>query len=287
MAGGNFMSVQDRRKYDPDFKRNAVRLTEEPGRTVVDVAEGLGIATDLLYRWKREQRNKEGYAFPGYGRETLTPHEQKIRELEKKLRDTEMERDIFKKAMADLQQGTEMRFQFIHENRSSFTVKKMCHVLKLSLSGYSRWSKAPLSSWQIEKENLKERIREIFAKHNGMVGSPMVTADIHDDPAFSKVSLPRVARLMREMGLKCGTVKKFVVTTDSQHNEPVAPDQIWVSDMTYLKVGSRWYYLTVFPVRRWLGSQRFPRKTFSDPSPESILRHLPSRGLMVHSDRGV
>jgi putative transposase len=134
----------------------------------------------------------------------------------------------------------------------------MCHVLKLSLSGYSRWSKAPLSSRQIEKENLKERIREIFAKHNGMVGSPMVTADIHDDPAFSKVSRPRVARLMREMGLKCGTVKKIVVTTDSQHNEPVAPnlldrkfavsspDQIWVSDMTYLKVGSRWYYLTVF-----------------------------------------
>ena len=114
------------------------------------------------------------------------------------------------------------------------------------MSGYSRWSKAPLSSRQIEKENLKERIREIFAKHNGMVGSPMVTADIHDDPAFSKVSRPRVARLMREMGLKCGTVKKIVVTTDSQHNEPVAPDQIWVSDMTYLKVGSRWYYLTVF-----------------------------------------
>ena len=44
------MSVQQRRKYDKDFKRNAVRLTEEAGRTVLEVAENLGIAADLLYR---------------------------------------------------------------------------------------------------------------------------------------------------------------------------------------------------------------------------------------------
>jgi transposase-like protein len=94
------MSVQERRKYDRDFKRNAVRLTEEPGRTVVDVADGLGIAADLLYRWRKEQRRKEDYAFPGHGREALLPQEQRIRELEKRLRDAEMERDILKKAMA-------------------------------------------------------------------------------------------------------------------------------------------------------------------------------------------
>jgi len=44
------MSVQQRRKYDKDFKRNAVRLTEEAGRTALEVAENLGIAADLLYR---------------------------------------------------------------------------------------------------------------------------------------------------------------------------------------------------------------------------------------------
>jgi len=47
------MSVQ-RRKYDPDFKRNTVRLSEEPGRTATEVAENLGITKDLLYRWRKE-----------------------------------------------------------------------------------------------------------------------------------------------------------------------------------------------------------------------------------------
>jgi len=94
------MSIQQRRKYDSDFKRNAVQLTEEPGRTVAEVAENLGISKDLLYRWRRAQRIHKGLAFPGNGREALTPEQQKIRELEKRLKNAEMERDILKKAMA-------------------------------------------------------------------------------------------------------------------------------------------------------------------------------------------
>jgi transposase len=93
------MSVQ-RRRYDPDFKRNAVQLTKEPGRSVKDVADNLGISKDLLYKWRRELRAKEELAFPGNGREALTEQEKRIRELEKKLKDAEMERDILKKAVA-------------------------------------------------------------------------------------------------------------------------------------------------------------------------------------------
>ena len=91
------MSVQQRRKYDPEFKRNAVQLTEEPGRTVAEVAENLGITKDNLYRWRRQQRTNGHRAFPGSGREALTEPQKRIRELEKKLKDAEMERDILKK----------------------------------------------------------------------------------------------------------------------------------------------------------------------------------------------
>ncbi len=83
-----------------------------------------------------------------------------------------------------------MRFKFIENNRLSFPVKKMCHMLKVSQSGYYRWRKAPLAFLKIENEKLRTRINELFAEHNGMVGSPMITADLHDDPEFSKVSRP-------------------------------------------------------------------------------------------------
>ena len=94
------MSVQQKRKYDPEFKKNALLLSEEPGRTIPEVAENLGIKNDLLYRWRRQLRRNGEIAFPGHGKMALTPDQKRIRDLEKKLKDTEMERDILKKAMA-------------------------------------------------------------------------------------------------------------------------------------------------------------------------------------------
>lgn len=94
------MSVQQRRKYDPEFKKNAVLLAEEPGRSVSDVAENLGIKVDLLYRWRRQFRDNKEIAFPGHGKMALTEEQKRIRDLERKLKDAEMERDILKKAMA-------------------------------------------------------------------------------------------------------------------------------------------------------------------------------------------
>lgn len=89
-----------RKRYDADFKCNAVRLVEEQGRKAGEVAKTLGVSADTLNRWCREYRKNPSLAFPGHSREALTDQERKIRELEKKLKDTEMERDILKKAMA-------------------------------------------------------------------------------------------------------------------------------------------------------------------------------------------
>jgi transposase len=62
------MNIKRRRRYDQDFKRNAVLLCSEPGRSVAEVAVNLGIAKDLLYRWRREYHRSNGeLAFPGNG----------------------------------------------------------------------------------------------------------------------------------------------------------------------------------------------------------------------------
>ena len=110
---------------------------------------------------------------------------------------------------------------------------------------------------------------------------------------------------MREMGLKCKTIKKYVVTTDSKHNEPVArnllnrefdvkmPNTVWVSDITYLKIGHQWCYLTVFidlfsrSIVGWDLSGSLERFSVIRALKKAIMRRRPVKGLIIHSDRGV
>lgn len=94
------MKQEARRRYDVEFKRDAVRLSEEPGKMVAEVARDLGIDVKILYRWRKDKRLLGETAFPGHGRLGLTGEQRKVRELEKRLRDVTLERDILKKAVA-------------------------------------------------------------------------------------------------------------------------------------------------------------------------------------------
>ena len=198
-----------------------------------------------------------------------------------------------------------MRYQFIKDNRSSFPVVKMCQTLSVCPSGFYRWLKAPDSPRKIENVQIRKRIKDLYDEHRGMAGSPMITADIRAESKFSLVSKNRVARHMRDMGLRCKATKKFVVTTDSKHNHPVAPNilnrnftvsrpnTVWVSDITYLKVGRKWHYLTVFIdlysriIVGWDLSDSLDRHSVMYAFKKGLWRRRPAKGLLVHSDRGV
>lgn len=198
-----------------------------------------------------------------------------------------------------------MKFQFIKDHRSSFPVKKMCHTLNVSQSGYYRWNRSPVSLRIQKNDQLKKRITSIYDEHRGMAGSPLITADLRSEPAYRTVSRPRVAKLMRSMGLRCKTVRKFVATTDSKHSEPVAPNVLnreftpsapniaWVSDITYIRVGSKWFYLTVFidlfsrMVIGWDFSESLERHSMIRAFNKALLTRNPAQGLIIHSDRGV
>ena len=94
------MSRGNRRRYDAEFKRNAIALANEPGRTAHSVEQSLGIGQGLIGRWRKQMEKDGELAFPGNGVEPLTPDQKRIRELEKKLADVEMDRAILKKALA-------------------------------------------------------------------------------------------------------------------------------------------------------------------------------------------
>jgi len=84
------------RKYDSDFKENAVKLVIEGGRKVPDVAKSLGIENNLLYRWKALFLKDKNKAFPGKG----NPRDEEMMRLKKENANIKLERDILKKALA-------------------------------------------------------------------------------------------------------------------------------------------------------------------------------------------
>jgi len=89
---------KERRKYDKEFKQDAVRLTVEGKRLAAEVARDLGINPNVLYRWKREYEKDQEKAFPGKGK--LRGEEDENRRLKKELEEVREERDILKKALA-------------------------------------------------------------------------------------------------------------------------------------------------------------------------------------------
>ncbi|OJV45960.1 MAG: transposase [Chryseobacterium sp. 39-10] len=90
---------RERKIYDPAFKTKAVQLSNE-GANISELARELGIKVTLLYKWRKEYVEFGTGSFPGNGNLKLTPEQEKIQELEKKLKDAELERDILKKAIS-------------------------------------------------------------------------------------------------------------------------------------------------------------------------------------------
>lgn len=87
-----------RRKFDRQFKLDAVNLVINGGRSVREVAQDLGIDENVLHRWKRDLTREGSDAFPGKGR--LSPQEEELRRLRRELEQVKEDREILKKALA-------------------------------------------------------------------------------------------------------------------------------------------------------------------------------------------
>jgi transposase len=89
-----------KRQFTKEFKKEAVEYSLQSEKTIEEVAYDLGISSHNLNRWRKEYRKRGELAFPGHGKENLTPKEEKVRKLQKELNDIRIERDILKKALA-------------------------------------------------------------------------------------------------------------------------------------------------------------------------------------------
>jgi transposase InsO family protein len=196
-----------------------------------------------------------------------------------------------------------MRYRFIEVEKAMYPVTLLCRVMQVSRSGFYAWQQRPVSPRAEETRQLDAEIKKLFEASKRRSGSPKITHALIDQGW--RVGKNRVARRMRVLGLRSIVPRRFKVTTNSQHRFAVAPNrlqrdftaqrpnQVWVSDLTYLRLGRGWLYLVVVidlysrRVVGWALSSAPDHRVVLLALQRAVTQRRPPRGLIIHSDRGV
>ena len=196
-----------------------------------------------------------------------------------------------------------MRYAMEEEMRLKYPVAGICELLDLSVSGYYSWRDRPLSQRVQEDARLEVVIRAAHKRTRQTCGPERLQQDIAAHEGI-QIGVCRIKRLRRQMGLRCIQKRKFKATTNSKHSLPVAenllgqeftataPNQIWLSDITYIPTGEGWLYLAGHKDMfngEIVGYAQGPRMTkglVMQSLFRAVAKKRPAAGLIHHSDRG-
>ena len=196
-----------------------------------------------------------------------------------------------------------MRFAIIEAEKAHHPVTALCRLLEVSRSGYYRWSAGEQFPRAVEDASLAKTITEIHEKTHRTYGSPRVYQELRAR-GFT-VARKRVERLMREMGIQARVRRRFKATTDSRHEDPIAPNLVnrefqvekpnhtWVTDVKAIwTVRDGWIYfaavLDLFSRRivGWATSASNDADLVIAATSRAILARRAPEGVIHHSDRG-
>jgi putative transposase len=196
------------------------------------------------------------------------------------------------------------RYQRIQIMEKEYPLNLLCRVFEVSRSGYHAWRTRLPSARQRANERLLAAIRQLHQGPERCYGSPRLTPELK--ALGHTCSENRVARLMQRHGLRAQRPKRFVPrTTDSDHDQPIAlnrlaeqaaptgPNQVWVSDLTYVLTAQGWLYLALVmdlwsrKIVGWAMTDHRRSELVLAALEMAVTHRRPTKGLIVHSDRGV
>lgn len=195
-----------------------------------------------------------------------------------------------------------MTFGFIEVHRDEFSVRRMCDALSVSPSGYYAWRKRPMSRAAREDRRLLLEIKSVFRESRETYGSPRVHQGLKQ--AGFRCSRKRVARLMREEGLRPKKARRFRRTTQASESHQKAPNVLdrkfaperpnasWAGDITYLWTPEGWLYLAVLldlysrRVIGWATSTRITQELVLSALRRALAERDVDEGVLHHSDQG-
>jgi transposase InsO family protein len=197
------------------------------------------------------------------------------------------------------------RYRFIDEHRDRYPVATLTRTLGVSRSGYYDWRERPISTRAAHRAELAEHVHATFIEFDGIYGSRKIAEELVERRV--RICRNTVAGLMRTMNLRSTVQRRrsFIATTDSDHQEPIAPNLLardftasepnrkWVADLTYVPTDEGWAYVAVVMD---LFSRRIVGWAVGDSLETSLVLEALNRAIETrrprpdsivhHSDRG-
>jgi len=180
----------------------------------------------------------------------------------------------------------------------------MCEILRISRNSYYQWQRNSNKIKISKTKILKAKINQIWIENRKVYGSYKITkilarAGYNYHPSY-------ISRLMQQMGIRSQSKRKYVVTTNSNHNFSISPNilnrnfkikelgKVWVSDITYIRCKDKWIYLTTMldlADRKVVGWSLSDDMTVENTVYKAWARARKNRAIsddfIFHSDRGV
>ncbi len=196
-----------------------------------------------------------------------------------------------------------MKYQFIEKYKDKFAISRICRVLGVNRSGFYAWRNRSESKRNIENRLLKKEIRKIYNENKGRYGSPKILYIL--EKKGLKYGHNRVARLMKEEGLKSIVLKKYkhskktIRAEDASNNilnrnfKCLSPNRVWATNITYIATKQGWAYLCCFidlysrKVVGWSVSKNINAELVTEALRKACINRNPEKDLIIHSDRGV
>jgi len=195
-----------------------------------------------------------------------------------------------------------VKYSWIKEHDKEFPTAVMCKVLRVSDSGYDDRLKHKPSDGQQKRQNIAQAAARFYFESERIYGYRKIYEDLRE--ANIDCCMETVRRIMHQIGLFSRVKRKFVHTTDSDHDMAVAenllnrdftsvsPNQKWAADITYISTDQGWLYLAAVMdlysrrIIGWAMSEHIDSDLVTSALQMAISQRKPQTGLLHHSDRG-
>lgn len=195
-----------------------------------------------------------------------------------------------------------MRYAMIVKLRLDYPVPVLCRVLNVAASGFYAWRKRSVSRRRRNEDRLELEVIAAHKRTRESYGSERLQRNLAENGV--EISIHKVKRIRRKLGIRCRQKRRFKATTNSRHQLPVAdnllhqnfktsaPNRIWVTDITYIPTEEGWLYLAGHKdlytgnIVGYAMSERMTQQLISDSLQMGLISKRPLRGLIHHSDRG-